>query len=155
METKIMLVGALVLAGFLWCYLFVRQLMFNLFIAHPMIHRMNALQPGLIASGATNYTVVSDVVCGVIGGVILFLIIRFCPLYITLSFAVGAVAAFLFLLFRVKPSNKAMFDVFCKTYCRFVPDDDLRNILANLEYPRVKAQLKKMQIKETFIPEFK
>lgn len=155
MEMKIMLSGALVLAGFLWCYLFVRQLMFNLAIAHPMIKKMNKLQAGLIAAGATNYTVISDIVCSAIGAVVLFLIIRFCPLYITLSFAGGAIAAFLFLLFRIKPSNKTMFDLFSKTYCRFVPDDDLRNILANTDYQKIKAQLKKMGIKGTFLPEFK
>ena len=154
-ETKIMLCGVLVLGGFLWSYLFIRQLLFNFMTAHPMIRKMNKLQPGLIAAGARNYTIVSDIVCFLVAAVILFLIIRFCPLYIQLSFAGGALVAFLFIVFRMRPSNKETFDLFCKTYCRFVPDDDLRTILANTEYPKVKAQLKKMGIKGTFIPAFK
>lgn len=155
MEMKIMLSGAVVLGGFLWSYLFLRQLLFNFLIAHPMIRKMNQLQPELIAGGAKNYTVVSDVVCIVVAGLILFLILRFCPLYVILSFAGGAVVAFLLVLFRTKPSNKSMFDLFCNAYCRFIPNDELRTILAKNDYGKVKAQLKKMNIKGTFVPQFK
>ena len=155
MEMKIMISGALVLAGFLWSYLFVRQFLFNLLIAHPLIAKMNKLQPNLIASGATKYTVISDIISVVVAGVVLFLIIHFCPLYIVLSFAGGAVVALIFLVFRVKPSNKQMFDLFSTAYYRFIPDDELRTIVYNKDYGKVKARLKKMGIKGTFVPEFK
>ncbi len=155
MEMKIMLSGALVLGGFLWSYLFIRQLLFNVMVAHPTIRKMNKLQARLIAGGATNYTIVSDIVCFLIAAVILFLIIRFCPLYIILSFAGGAVVAFVFVLFRMRPSNKETFDLFSKTYCRFVPNDELRTILAETDYKKAKALLKKLGIKGTFIPAFK
>ena len=90
----IMLSGVFFLGGFLWTYLFLRQLMFNIMVAHPMIRKMNGLQKDLIASGATKYTIMSDAVCFVVAGLILFLIIHFCKLYMTLSFAGGAVIAF-------------------------------------------------------------
>lgn len=155
MEMKIMLSGALVLGGFLWSYLFIRQLLFNLMIAHPLIHKMNKLKPELIASGATKYTVISDIVSVVVAGAILFLILYFCPLYVILSFTGGAVVALILLIFHIKPSNKQMFDLFSSAYYRFIPDDELRTIVYNKDYGKVKARLKKMDIKGTFIPEFK
>lgn len=155
MEMKIMLSGALVLGGFLWSYLFLRQLLFNVLIAHPMIKKMNGLQAGLIADGAKKYTQVSDIVCFLVGALLLFLVIRFCPLYMILSFAGGAAAAFLFIIFRMKPSNKEMFDLFSTAYYRFIPDDELRTIVYNKDYGKIKARLKKMGIKGTFLPVFK
>ena len=157
METsmKIMVSGALVLGGFLWSYLFIRQLLFNVRIGHPMIAKMNKLQPGMIAPGATKYTVISDIVNLVVAGGILFLIIHFCPLYLILSFAGGALFAFIVLLFRIKPSNKQSFDLFSTAYYRFIPDDELRTIVYNKDYGKVKARLKKMGVKDTFIPQFK
>ena len=48
-ETKIMLSGVLVLGGFLWTYLFLRQFLFNLLVASPLIKKMNSLQEEMIA----------------------------------------------------------------------------------------------------------
>ena len=83
----IMLSGVFFLGGFLWTYLFLRQLMFNIMVAHPMIRKMNGLQKDLIASGATKYTIMSDAVCFVVAGLILFLIIggKLCALYSTVG----------------------------------------------------------------------
>ena len=39
-EMKIMLTGAIFLGGFLWSYLFIRQLLFNFCTAYPLIKRM-------------------------------------------------------------------------------------------------------------------
>ncbi len=155
MEMKIMISGAIVLAGFLWSYVFVRQIVFNLAVAYPLIRRMKALQPDLIAPGSKSYTVISNVICLLVGGAILFAVVYFSPLYITISFVGGAVAAFIFILFRTKPENKSMMDLFCSAYYRFVPDDELRTILFNREYKKVKARLKNMGLSGTFVPDFK
>ena len=155
METKIMISGALVLAGFLWSYLFVRQIVFNFSVAYPLIRRMKELQPDLIAPGSKSYTVISNVICILVGGAILFAVAYFAPLYISIAFAGGAVAAFLFILFRTKPENKGMMDLFCSAYYRFIPDDELRTIVFNKEYKKVKARLKNMGITGTFVPDFK
>ena len=154
MEMKIMLGGAMVLGGFLWSYLFVRQFLFNFMVALPLIKKMNALQPDLIAVGAKRYTWMSNAVVFVVGALLLFLVIRFCPLYLQIAFGVGAVAALLFIIFRMKPSNQAMFDLFSVAYYRFIPDDELRTIIYNKEYKKVKSHLKHMGIKGTFIPDF-
>ena len=155
MEIKIMLSGVMVLAGFLWSYLFVRQFLFNLLVAYPLIKKMKGLQADLIGPGAVSYTRVSDVVCIVLAGVTLFLVIRFCPLYLQISFAGGAIAAIVFILLRTKPEKKEMFDTFSGAYYRFVPDDELRTLLYNRDYKKIKSRLKDMDIQGSFIPDFK
>lgn len=154
-EFKIMLCGALVLGGFLWSYLFLRQFLFNLLVAFPLIKKMNALQPDLIAIGAKRYTLISIIVTTLMGGVLLFLVIRFCPLYMIISFAVGAVAAFLFILPKMKTGNKSMFDAFSTAYARFIPDDELRTLLYNKDYKKIRSRLRIMGVMGTFIPDFK
>lgn len=155
MEMKIMLAGALVLAGFLWSYLFLRQFLFNIRVAYPLINKMNSLQPELIGVGAKRYTLISNLVSLLVGGAIAFAVLYFCPVYIKISFAVGAVAAFLFIFFRTKPENKESFELFTNAYYRFVPDDELRTLLYKKEYKQVKARLKEMGIQGTFVPDFK
>lgn len=154
-EIKIMLSGALVLGGFLWTYLFLRQFLFNLLVASPLIKKMNTLQPDLIAIGARRYTMISNAVSVLIGAVLLFLVIHFCPLYMIIAFAVGAVAAFLFIVPKMKPGNKNMFDVFSNAYARFIPDDELRTLLYNKDYKKIRSRLRIMGIVGTFVPEFK
>ena len=154
-EMKIMLSAVLFLGGFLWSYLFLRQLMYNFIIAFPLIRRMNRLQSDLIAVGAKRYTLVSVIVTTLMGGVLLFLVIHFLPLYLTLSFAGGAIIAFIFIIARMKISNREMFDLFANAYSRFIPDDELRTLLYQKEYKKIKARLKEMGISGTFVPEFK
>lgn len=155
MEMKIMLSGALVLGGFLWSYLFLRQFLFNILVAYPLIKKMNALQPELIGVGAKRYTLISNLVSIFVGGAIAAAVLILCPLYTKISFAVGAVAAFLFIFVRTKPENKESFDLFSNAYYRFVPDDELRTLLYKKEYKKVKARLKDMGIQGNFVPEFK
>lgn len=155
MEMKIMLSGALVLAGFLWSYLFLRQFLFNVRVAYPLIKKMNSLQPELIGVGAKRYTLISNLVSILVGGAICFAVLYFCPLYIKISFAVGALAAFLFIFFRTKPENKESFDLFSNAYYRFIPDDELRTLLFNKEYKKIKGRLKDMGIQGSFVPDFK
>ena len=153
-EFKIMLCGALVLGGFLWSYLFLRQLAFDFMVAFPILKKMNTLQKDLIAIGAKRYTIVSVVVCALIGGGLLFLVIRFCPLYMIIAFAVGAVVALFLILPRTKPENKDMFDAFSKTYSRFITDDELRTLMYYKEYKKTRSRLRVMGIPDTFVPDF-
>ncbi len=155
MELKIMFAGAIVLGGFLWAYLFMRQFIFNILVAYPVIKRMRSLQTDLIGIGAVRYTRISNIVTLLVGGALLFVVIYFCPLYLIISFAVGAVGALIFVILRTKPSNKDSFDLFASAYHRFVPDDELRTILYNKDYGKIKARLKAMGIRDTFLPDFK
>ena len=155
MEIKIMLAGALFLGGWLWAYLFLRQIFFNYTTAFPMIQKMNSLQEDLIAVGAKRYTVVSVVFCGVVAAAILAAVLVWCPLYIRIGSLAGAVVAVVLLIPRVSARNREMFDSFCNSYCRFVPDDELRTAMYNKKTGQMKARLKAMGIDGSFIPDFK
>ena len=76
MAIKFMLAGALMVVGWMWGYMFLRQFMFNVAVAMPLIKRMNAAAQDLIAIGAKRYTVISIVVCIVVSSIIVALIIK-------------------------------------------------------------------------------
>lgn len=156
MSMKIMFCGALVLGGFLWSYLFMRQFIFNIRVASPVIKKMNSLQPDLIAVGAKRYTLISNIACLLVGSVILFAVIWFTRkhIYYIISFGIGAVAALIFILVSTRPENQSMFDYFSGAYYRFIPDDELRTIVFNKEYKRIKPRLRDMGISGTFVPKF-
>ena len=155
MEMKIMLTGAVFLGGWLWAYLFIRQLMFNFMTALPLIKKMNALQEELIAIGAKRYTVISIITCSVVAAAILAAVLIWCPLYIKISFGVGALLAIVLLIPRVSADNRDMFDTFCNSYYRFVPDNELRTAIYNKKTGQIKSCLKAMGIQGTFVPDFK
>ena len=155
MGIKIMYAGAIFLGGWLWSYVFLRQILFNFITAFPLIKKMRSLREDLIAIGADRYTVISSVVCFVFAAILLFVVIHFCPLYLTLCFALGAFVAFVMLLKMVSPRNRAMFDTFCGAYYRFVPDDELRTAMYNKKTGPIRARLKAMELTDTFIPEFR
>lgn len=156
-ETKIFLCGALFLGGWLWSYLFIRQIMFNSLVASPLIKKMQSLREDLIAIGAQRYTVTSTVVCSFVAALLLFIVWYLCRkewLFLAV-FAAGAVIAFIMLIKMVTPRNRAMYETFCNAYCRFVPDDELRNAIFNKKTGPIRARLKEMGINESFTPEFR
>ena len=155
MDMKIFYVAALFLGGWLWSYIFIRQIMFNFITAYPLIKKMNALQENLIAVGAKRYTTISTLVCSVFSLILLAVVIRFCPLYLAISFVAGAVIAFIMLIKMVSPRNRAMFDSFCTAYCRFVPDDELRTAMFNKKTGPIRSRLKAMGLTGSFIPDFR
>ena len=155
METKIMLGAALFFGGWLLSYLFIRQFLFNLLTAFPLIRKMQALQADLIAVGAKRYTIISSVVCCLLTGIVFLIVLRFCPLYQIICFAIGVISALLMLVNKLGPANRPVFDSFCTAYCRFVPDDELRTAMYNKKTGQMKSRLKAMEIQGSFIPEFK
>ena len=154
MEIKIMLAAALFFAGFLWVYLIIRQFLFNVSIAYPTLNKMKALKEDLIVIGAWRYTHISMVVCVLVSAVVLFVVIRFCPTYLLISFGVGSLICFLMLVFKIKPQNKAMFDNFCTAYCRFVQDDKLRTLMFEKDYKKIDRRLRELGCTGSFVPEF-
>lgn len=155
MEMKFLFAGAMFLGGWLWFYLFVRQFLFNILTAYPLIKKMRSLHEELIAIGARRYTTVSLSVCTVIMLAVLAVVIHFCKMYLALSFAGGALIAFFMMVTKLTPKNHPMFDTFCSGYYRFVPDDELRTAMYNKKLGQMKSRLKAMGIEGTFIPEFK
>ncbi len=155
METKIFLAAGIFLLGWLWFYFIMRQFLFNLMTAYPLIRKMQGIDSGLIAVGAKRYTTTSVLVCLVISAIVVFVIIHFCPLYLIIAFAVGALLCLVLIITKLSPSNKAMFESFCTGYCRFVPDDELRTIMYNKEIKKINKRLRELGYQESFVPEFK
>ena len=116
---------------------------------------MRAADPDLIGPGADRYTAISMVVCGFFVLVVAFLIIRFCKMYLLISFFVGAVLAVILLLSRVTPDNRSMFDSFCGTYYRFVPDDELRTAMFNKDPMQIKQRLYNRGLARDMVLDFK
>ena len=155
MEMKVIFAGAMFLVGWLWFYLFFRQFLFNILVALPMIQAMNKAQTDLIAIGAKRYTIVSLIACTVVCAIVAGIIIWLCPLYLIISFLVGALVGFVMYIGKLTPKNRAMFDVFCNAYYRFVPDDELRTLMYNKNPHKMKVRLHTMGVSTDWIPDFK
>lgn len=155
MEMKVIFAGAMFLVGWLWFYLFFRQFLFNILVAFPMIKAMNKAQTDLIAIGAKRYTIVSLIACTVVCAIVAGIIIWLCPLYLIISFLVGALVGFVMYIGKLTPKNRAMFDVFCNAYYRFVPDDELRTLMYNKNPHKMKVRLHTIGVSTDWIPDFK
>ncbi len=155
MEMKVLFGGAIFLGGWLWAYLFGRQLLFNFRLAYPLIKKMRSLQDELIAVGARRYTTVSTAVCIVVSGIIWALVIAFCPLYLLICFSAGALICVIMLVPRIRPGVRSMFDTFCGGYYRFVMDDELRTAMYKKKPGQIKVRLKAMGIEGSFVPDLK
>ncbi len=153
-EMRIILVGALFLGGWLWAYVFIRQILFNVRVATPLIRRMRAEQEDLIAVGAVRYTTISTVVCTLFSLVVLVIVVLLCRnyWYFLASFGLGAVIAFIMLLAMIKPENQSMFISFCAGYHRFVPDDELRSAFYNQKTGPIRSRLRQMGLSGDIIP---
>ena len=155
MEVKILYGGVALFGGWLWFYMLLRQFLFNIMTAYPVIKRMKKIDKELIAIGATRYTTISLIVTGLVAAVIAFLIFHFGKSHIYINFVVGGVIGLLMYIRKLDYKNRAMFEAFCNSYYRFVPDDELRTAIYNKKYGQVKSRLKAMGFDETFVPEFR
>ncbi|MBQ7474088.1 MAG: hypothetical protein IJS79_07060 [Oscillospiraceae bacterium] len=154
MAMKIMWAAAIFFGGWLFFYLFGRQLVFNFSAAYPMIKKMREQDKDLIAPGADKYTNISVLVCVVTFAIVVAIVIRFCPLYLKISFAVGALSALLMYLPHSKVSDRSTFDLFCSAYSRFVPDDELRTAMYNRKPKQIRNRVREMGFDPSFVPTF-
>ena len=115
MAMKIMWAAAIFFGGWLFSYLFVRQLAFNFTTAYPMIKKMRALDKELIAPGADKYTHISVLVCILVILVVTAIVVRFCKLYLIVSFAVGVISAILLFLPHLNSSMKSLNSCLCSS----------------------------------------
>ena len=148
-------IGVMFFAGWIWFYLFGRQLIFNFTAAYPTIKKMRSLDKELIAPGADKYTNVSVIVCIVVIAAVAALIVRFCKLDLLISFFAGAFVALLLYIPSSTITTRNTFDLFCSAYSRFVPDDALRTAMYGRDVKDIKKRLKEMDFADTFVPEFK
>ena len=154
MAMKIMWAAAIFFGGWLFSYLFGRQLAFNFLSAYPMIKKLRSQDPELIAPGADKYTNISVIVCVVTILIVSFIVIRFCKLYLIISFFVGAISALVMCLPRLKITDRGTFDLFCSAYSRFIPDDGLRTAMFEREPKNIRKRLRDMGLDASIIPTF-
>lgn len=154
MEMKVLWAGAMLLGGWLWFFLFVRQFLFNLTVAYPLINSMKTASEDLIHPAATKYTNTSMIICTVLIALIIFVVLRFAKPYLIICFFVGAVVCLITLIRKFTPKCRQMFDSFCGTYYQFVPDDELRTAMFNKKTSQMKQRLHAMGVSTDFIPEF-
>ena len=154
MAMKIMWAAAIFFGGWLLSYLFGRQLAFNFMSAYPMIKKMRSQDPDLIAPGADKYTNISVVVCVISLLVVGFIVVRFCKLYLIISFFVGLISALVMYLPRLKITERSTFELFCSAYSRFVPDDELRTAMFEREPKKIRKRIRDMELDSSIIPTF-
>ena len=155
MEMKILFGGAIMLGGWLWFYLFVRQFLFDFMTAYPIIKRMLAVDPPLISVNAKRYTDVSIGLCAAVSIIVAVIVVLLCKTYLIICFFVGALIALCMYIGRLSPANRNMFDSFCAAYYRFVPDDELRTAMYSKKPAQIKKRLHSMNATADFVPEFK
>lgn len=155
MEMNALWVGASVVIGWVVYYLFARQFVFNFVTGYPLVKKMKAAKEDLIADNANKYTTTSVIITALIMAIIFFIVIRFCKLYIIISFFAGFVVCGLMLINKTSPENRKIFDSFCGAYYRFVADDELRTAMYNMKPSQMKVRLHAMGVSSDWIPEFK
>ena len=151
-------IGVLFLIGWMVAFLFIRQIMFNFATAYPTLEKMkNAKEDLIVYVNAKRYTGVSVATCIFVVAlfVLLVIILKFIDLWMKIGFFVGIVVCVVTLINKVSPDNKNMFDAFCSSYYRFVPDDQLRTDMYNRKYPAMKLRCHDMDVSTEWIPKFK
>lgn len=155
---KIMATAVFFLIGWVWAYLFPRQIWFNFATAYPTLNKMKEAKEDLIVYiNAKRYTTVSVFACFFVAAlvVVVMLILKFIDLPLELGFAAGAVCCLLMLIGKMGPENRNMFESFCSAYYRFVIDDQLRTDMYNKKIPAMKLRCHDMGVSTEWIPEFK
>lgn len=153
-SSQILLIGAMVAVGWLWFYLFGRQLIFDIKVAFPLIKKFNNGNE-LINVNSKRYTFVSLSLCIIfilaITAVFIFVIKK---LYIKISFFVGAVICLIMVINSVNPKSKNYFDSFCNSYYRFIENDDLRQSVYEKKYKKIIQLTNNSGVNSDFIPLF-
>lgn len=150
------------MAGWVWYYLIVRQVVFNLTTAKPLIKKFRTEKSldgePLMNINAQRFLIISIVVWMLLvlgtGALVTWLCRKHSYLYI--SFFIGGLIGFFTFIGRYGPSISRNFRDFCAAYYRFVPADNLREAMYYGKVPAIKAQLENLGVPgESVIPEFK
>lgn len=155
---KILLIGVFMMVGFIFTYYFPRQIWFDFATAFPTLDKMKAAKEDLIVyDNAKKYTYVSVMACLFVTliAVLLLIIIKPVDIYLGGGFAAGAVICLFTLIGKMTPDNRNMFEAFCGSYFRFVPDDQLRTDMYNKKIPAMKLRCHDMGVSTEWIPDFK
>lgn len=143
MEMKIMYAALMAVAGWFFFYICLRQLIFDFTVGYPLIKKFgSAGEAVFVPVGARRLNTISVAIWAVICAGLLFAVIRFCSLYLLISFFAGLAVCLVMFIKKLGPTDRTNFEAFCRTYCRFVPDDDLRQAMSVPDIPKMRAALR-------------
>ena len=143
MEMKIMYGALIFVAGWFYFYICLRQLIFDFTVGYPLISKFGKAGENIFApTGARRMNTISVFIWLIICVGLGFLVVHFAALYLTISFFVGAALGIVIYAKKLGPRTKSNFEACCRTYCRFVPDDDLRQAMAQAALPKMRAALR-------------
>ena len=147
MEMKIMYGALMFVGGWFYFYICLRQLIFNFTVAYPLIAKFGKAGEQVFApTGANRLNTISVIIWLAICVCLGFVVVHFAALYLTLCFAGGVVIGLVVFAKKLGPKTKSNFEAFCHTYCRFVPDDDLRQAMAHADLPKMRAALRALNV---------
>ncbi|NCB51793.1 MAG: hypothetical protein EOM54_07935 [Clostridia bacterium] len=145
MDKQIMYAAILFVAGWFYFYICLRQLIFDFIVAYPLIKKFG--DAGVMASvGAKRLNSISVAIWLLICVGIAFVVIRYCALYLLISFFVGAAIGLVVFLNKLGPKTPSNFEAFIHTYCRFVEDDELRGAMTSADLPKIRAALRTLGV---------
>ena len=151
MEMKIMYSALVFVVGWFYFYICIRQLIFDFSVGYPMINKLGNEGPEVFAAkGAHRLNTISVIIWLVICAGLGFVAFYFFAIYLKIAFGLGAVIGLFFFINKLSPATRSNFDAFCRTYCRFVPDDDLRQAMSNADVAKMHSALRKLDSKLKF-----
>ena len=143
MDAKIMYAALIFVAGWFFFSICLRQLIYDFTVGYPLIKKFgDAGETIFAAKPARNLNTISVLVWLALCAGLSFVIIYFCPLYLMLSFWGGVLLGVIVYATKLGPRTKSNFEAFCRTYYRFMPDDELRTATYNVDLPRMRAALR-------------
>jgi hypothetical protein len=146
MEVKIMYGALIFIAGWLYFYICLRQLIYDFTVGFPLISKFGAAgEKILCAKNARRLNIISVVIWAAICVGLAWVTFRFCPLYLLLSFWAGVLLGVGLYIKKMGPRTKSNFEAFCRTYYRFMPDEELRAAAYEGDLPRLRAALRALE----------
>lgn len=144
MEMKFLYAGFLLLAGFLFFYICTRQLIFNFSVTMPLIKKFSVLgEETFSAKFARRFNGVSTFVWILMNAGLIYVVARYCPLYLQLSFLAGWVFCFIGFFKQLK-INKKNFRAFCLMYSRFSLNTELYAAMNEGKVNKINAVFKSL-----------
>lgn len=154
MEMKIMYSALVFVVGWFYFYICLRQLIFDFTVGYPLIKKLgNEGENVFAAKGAHRLNTISIIIWFVICVGLGFAAFYFFAIYLKISFGLGALVGIIVYFNKLSPATRSNFDAFCRTYCRFAPDDDLRQAMSDADAKKIRTALHKLGSKLKF--EFK
>ncbi|MEG1632699.1 MAG: hypothetical protein RR314_01480 [Oscillospiraceae bacterium] len=145
MAEKIMYGALIFIGGWFYFYVCLRQFVFDLTVGFPLIKKFGDAGETVFAPKPARWlniisTVIWLLICIGIG----WASFRFFALYLLIAFWAGALLGVALYINKLGPRTRSNFEAFCRTYYRFMPNDELRTAAYNADLPGMRAALRSL-----------